>query len=156
MEKRSGALESQVINKKIMTEFTSDIKTLPYSDKKIYEVLSNMSNLEKVKDKISHEKAQDITFNEDSCTFSVNPVGEVSFSIIEREPPKTIKFKADQTPIDVNMWIQLKESGENETKMKITIRAELNPFLKPMISKPLKKGIDQIAEILAAVPYDEI
>jgi carbon monoxide dehydrogenase subunit G len=54
------------------------------------------------------------------------------------------------------MWIQLKASDENETKMKLTIKADLNPFLKPMVSKPLQSGLDKVAESLATLPYDEI
>lgn len=139
-----------------MTEFVSEIKTISYSQQVIYGVLSDLSNLEKVKDKIPHEKVQDFSFDTDSCSFSVNPVGEVRFSIIEREPFKTIKFTADKSPIEVNMWIQLVAVDENETKLKLTIKANLNPFLKPMLSKPLQDGLNKIADILAVIPYGEI
>jgi carbon monoxide dehydrogenase subunit G len=139
-----------------MTEFTSDIKILPYNQEKIYKVLSNMDNLERIKDKIPYDKINDFSFDRDSCSFSVSPVGKVKFSIIEREPVKTIKFAADQAPVDVNMWIQLLPVAESESKMKLTVKAKLNPFLKPMLSKPLQDGVNKIADILAAVPYDEI
>ncbi|MDL2224125.1 SRPBCC family protein [Bacteroidales bacterium OttesenSCG-928-M06] len=139
-----------------MTEFTSEVKTLPYKQEKIYEILSNLDNLEKVKEKIPHDKIQDFSFDQNSCSFSVNPIGQVRFSIIEKEPIKTIKFKADQAPIDVNIWIQLVALNTEETKMKLTVKAELNPFLKPMLSKPLQEGIDKIAEALTQIPYDKI
>jgi len=139
-----------------MTEFTSEIKTVPHNQKTIYEVLSNLENLEKIKDKIPSDKVNDFTFDQDSCSFSVNPVGSVKFSIVEREPIKTIKLVADQAPIDVNMWVQLVGVTENETKMKLTVKAKLNPFLKPMLSKPLQDGVNKIADILAVVPYNEL
>jgi hypothetical protein len=138
-----------------MTEFTSDIKILPYNQEKIYKILSNMDNLERIKDKIPYDKVNDFSFDQDSCSFSVNPVGKVKFSIVEREPVKTIKFAADQAPVEVNMWIQLFPVTENESKMKLTVKANLNPFLKPMLSRPLQDGINKIADILATVPYDE-
>jgi carbon monoxide dehydrogenase subunit G len=139
-----------------MTEFTSEIKTLPYNQEKVYNTLSRMDSLEKIKEQIPYDKITDFTFDRDSCSFSVNPVGTVKFSIIEREPLKTIKFAADQSPIDVNMWIQLLPVDETETKMKLTVKAELNPVLKPMFSKPLQEGINKIANILAAIPYNRI
>ncbi|MDR0681417.1 MAG: SRPBCC family protein [Dysgonamonadaceae bacterium] len=139
-----------------MTEFTSDIKILPYNQEKIYKVLSNMDNLERIKDKIPYEKVTDFSFDQDSCSFSVNPVGKVKFSIIERKPVNTIKFAADQAPVEVNMWIQLLPVAENESKMKLTVKANLNPFLKPMLSRPLQDGVNKIADILATVPYDEV
>jgi carbon monoxide dehydrogenase subunit G len=139
-----------------MTEFTSEIKTLPHSEQTVYEVLSDLNNLEKLKDKIPQDKIKDFSFDRDSCTFSVDPIGKVRFSIIDREPSKTIKFAAEQLPVEVNMWIQLKELNPGDTKMKLTVKANLNPFIKPMLSKPLQDGINKIADILAAVPYDEI
>jgi len=138
-----------------MTEFVSDIKTIPYGNRLVFETLSNMNNLEKLRHRIPSDKIEDFAFDNDSCTFSVHPVGKVHFSIVDREPHKTIKLTANQSSMEVFMWIQLKATGEQETKMKLTLRAEFNPFLKLMISQPLKEGINQIADILAAIPYDE-
>jgi carbon monoxide dehydrogenase subunit G len=132
-----------------MTEFTSEVKTILYPREKVYETLSNMSNLEKVKGKIPMEKMQDFSFDNVSCSFSINPVGKIRFSIIEREPLKTVKLSADQSPIEFTVWIQLKEMQENETKMKLTVQADLNPFLKSILSKPLQNEIDKIADLLA-------
>ena len=139
-----------------MTEFVSEIKTIPYRNHIIYETLSDLNNLEKLKDRIPPDKIENFTFDTDSCSFSVQPVGKVRFSVIDREPLKTIKLITDQSPVEVTVWIQLKETGEQETKMRLTIKADLNPFLKPMISKPLQEGINQIADILASVPYETL
>ena len=137
------------------TELTSEIKTIPYDQEIVYQVLSNLENLERIKDKISYDKIKDFTFDKDSCSFSAQPIGNVKISILERDAPKTIKFAADESPIEVNMWIQL-VAVEQETKMKLTIKADLNPFLKPMLSKPLQDGIDKIADVLAVIPYDQV
>ncbi|MDR0230679.1 MAG: SRPBCC family protein [Dysgonamonadaceae bacterium] len=136
-----------------MTEFVSEIKTIPHNEADIFEMLSDLSNLERMKDKIPQEKISDFTFDKDSCSFSVSPIGKIKFSIVEREPNKTIKFKADESPIDVTMWIQLKQVDENDTKLKLTLKAELNPFIKPMVSKPVQEGINKVADVLAAMPY---
>ena len=138
-----------------MTEFVSEIKTIPHFQEKVYTVLSDMNNLERIKDKIPQDKVEDFSFDKDSCSFSINPIGKVRISIVDREPSKTIKLTADQLPVEINMWVQLKESQENETKMKLTIKANLNPLLKPMLSKPLQEGIEKIATILSSIPYDE-
>jgi len=139
-----------------MTEFISDIKTIPYGNRIVYETLADLNNLEKIKNRIPSGKIEDFTFDSDSCSFSINPVGKVRFSIVDREPLKTIKFSAEQAPVDATMWIQLKETGEQETKMKLTIKAGLNPFIKPMISQPLQEGINQVADILAKIPYETL
>ncbi len=139
-----------------MTEFVSEIKTIPHSDADVYSVLSDLNNLELAKNIIPQDKVKDFTFDTDSCTVSVDPVGKIRFVVVEREPNKTIKFQAEQLPFGVTMWIQLVSINSAETKMKLTIKADLNPFLKPMVSKPLQAGLDKVAEGLAGLPYNDI
>jgi carbon monoxide dehydrogenase subunit G len=137
-----------------MADFTSEVKTIPHNDDKIFEMLSDMSNLERIKDRIPQDKIKDFTFDHDTCSFTVDPVGSVMFRIIEREPNKTIKFSTTNSPIPLLMWIQLKQVAEKDTKLKMTVRADLNPFLKPMVSKPLQEAINKISEIVARLPYE--
>ena len=139
-----------------MTEFVSDIKKIPYSDKIVFDVLSDLSKLEQMKDKLPTDKITDFTCDQDSCSFSVAPVGQVTFVVEDREPNKTIKFKSEQLPFEVNVWVQLVSKADNDTRMKITLRADLNPFIKPMVSKPMKEGVDKIAEVIASLPFDEL
>jgi len=139
-----------------MTEFVSEIKTIPYGNSIVYETLSDFNNLDKLKDRIPADKIENFTFDSDSCSFSVNPVGKIRFCIIDREPQKTIKLAADQLPVELTMWVQLKETAERETKMKLTIKADLNMFIKPMLSKPLQEGLNKIADVLAAIPYETL
>jgi len=139
-----------------MTEFISEIKTILCENRKIYETLADLNNLEKIKNRIPSDKIENFTFDSDSCAFSIQPVGKIRFSIIDREPLKTIKLAADQSPVAVTIWIQLKETGEKETRMKLTVKADLNPFVKPMLSKPLQDGVNQIAEMLAKIPYETL
>jgi hypothetical protein len=138
-----------------MTEFVSDIKSIPHGGREIFDALSDLTNLERLRDKISQEKIRDFSFDKDSCSFNMDPVGKIKLSIVDRDPNKTIKFKVDELPMDLSMWIQLKQVEEKDTKMKLTIKAELNPFLKPILSKPLQEGINKVAEILANIPYDK-
>ena len=136
-----------------MTEFVSEIKAIPFNEDRIFNMLSDLSNLEKVKDLIPQDKIQEFEFDKDSCSFSVTPVGKITFQIVEREPYKTVKFTTANSPIPLYLWIQLKQIEENDTRMKLTVRADLNPFLKQMVSKPLQDALDKISTILAALPY---
>ncbi len=137
-----------------MTEFISEVKTVPYNENEIFEKIADLTHLEKLKDQIPSDKIKDFSFDRDSCEFTVHPVGKVKFSIVERLPNNTIKLSADKSPIDVSMWIQLKQVEEGKTAMKLTVKAQLNPFLKPMLSKPFQDGVNKIADILAVIPYN--
>ena len=136
-----------------MTEFVSEIKAIPYNEDRIFNLLSDLSNLEKVRDRIPQDKIQEFEFDKDSCSIAVAPVGKITFQIVEREPNKMIKFATTNSPVPLFLWIQLKQVEENDTRMKLTVRAELNPLIKPMVSKPLQEAIDKISTVLASLPY---
>jgi len=38
--------------------------------------------------------------------------------------------------------------------MKLTIKAELNPFIKAMVSSHLQDGIEKIADVLQMIKYE--
>lgn len=136
-----------------MTEFVSEIKQISQNDERIYAMLSDLSNLERIKDRIPQDKIKDFEFDSDSCSFSVSPVGKITFQIVDREPCKTIKFQTTNSPVPLFLWIQLKQVQEMDTRMRLTVRAELNSFLKPMVSKPLQDALDKISTVLASLPY---
>ncbi len=136
-----------------MTQFESSVKVIPYNNEQVYAKLSDLTNIEKVKDKLPQDKVKDLQFDADSMSFSVPPVGMLTLRIIEREPDKCIKFETVNSPLPFNLWIQLVPVTEAECKMKLTIRAELNPFIKGMIQKPLEEGLEKMAEMLSKIPY---
>ena len=139
-----------------MTEFVSDIKTIPYSDADVYRVLSDLNKLELVKDSLPMDKIADFTFDTDSVSFRIDPVGSVKFVVIERKENKLVKLKSEAMPIDVCLWVQLVSSNPEETKLRLTARAELNVFVKPMVEKPMKEAVNKISDTLAALPYREL
>ena len=137
-----------------MTKFESSVRGLDASQEKVYNMLSNLENLERIRDRIPEDKADDIVFDNDSIAVRVNPVGMVKFKIIEREEPKTIKFEAEGSPVPVNFWIQILPVEENTSKIKLTIKADIPFFLKGMVQKPLEQGIEKIADILQMINYE--
>lgn len=137
-----------------MSKFESSIRQINYPQKVVYQGLSNLDNLSKVKDRIPEDKAQDLTFDNDSISIKVPPVGNISMRIVEREEPKTIKFETAESPLPFNFWIQLLPVTDMSCKMKLTLKADLNPFIKGMVSKPLQEGIEKIADVLQMIKYE--
>ncbi len=152
MEARPRSLEP--LNKQSMTEFTSEIKVIPHSRKVVYETLSDLNNLESKRADIPEDKITEFELTADSVSFSANPFGKLTIRIVEKEPDSSIKFAADGLPIEANLWINLNASGENETEMQALLVAELNPFIKGVVSKPLQKAVDKIADILSQMPFE--
>ena len=137
-----------------MSKFESSVKQIPYAQQSVYDKLSDLNNLEQVKNHIPDDKAGELEFTQDTISVNVPPVGKISMQIIEREEPKTIKFETVQSPMPFNLWIQLLPVTESTSKMKLTLKADINPFLKAMVSKPLQEGIEKIADMLAMANYE--
>lgn len=137
-----------------MSKFESTIRQINYPQEVVFHGLSNLDNLSKIQDRIPEDKANDLSFDNDSVSINVPPVGKITLKIIEREEPKTIKFETAESPLPFNFWIQLLPVTESSCKMKLTLKADLNPFIKGMVSKPLQEGIEKIADVLQMIKYE--
>lgn len=141
-----------------MAQYESNIKHIPYSQERVYNKLSDLSNLDSVKDRLDmlkeklDGKLEDMSFDTDSLTLKVQGFS-LTLRIIEREPMKCIKFEGEHTPIPLNLWIQILPESQDTAKMKVTIRAEVNMFMKAMVAKPLQEGVEKLADMLSIIPY---
>jgi carbon monoxide dehydrogenase subunit G len=77
----------------------------------------------------------------------------VTLRIIDREPSKCIKLEVAGSPMPVTIWIQIIPNGEEAAKMRVVAKAEVNFMLRSMIEKPLKDGLEKIAEALSMISY---
>lgn len=136
------------------TKFESSIRQISYPQQNVYNMLSDLSNLEKVKDRVPADKIQDFSFDSDTLSVKVAPVGAITMRIVDRDEPKCIKFETSESPMPFNFWIQILSVSESVCKMKLTIKSEVNPFLVSMIKKPLQEGLEKIADMLQMINYE--
>lgn len=136
-----------------MAKFESSIKQIPYPQKSVYDCISDLSNLERVRDRVPTDKIQDFQFDQDTVSISAAPVGEIKLHIIDRDEPKCVKFETVQSPVPFYLWIQVLPVNETSSKMKVTVDADIPFMLKGMVSGPIQEGVEKIAEALAMIPY---
>lgn len=136
-----------------MSKFESSIKQIPYPVEDVYRNISDLSNLEKVRDRIPEDKVKDFSFDSESVSVNVAPVGELKLRICEREENKCVKFETVQSPLPFNVWVQVLPVTETTSKMKVTVKADIPFMLKGMVSGPLQDGVEKIADALAMIPY---
>ncbi len=136
-----------------MTQFESDIKVAPHNQEKIFSFISNFNNF---KDLVPQDKIKDWESTEDTCRFKVDGIGEAGLKIIEKEPFKTVKFSTDgKVPFNFFLWVQLKEVADNDTRIKLTLKADLNPMMKMMVAKPINKFLNMLGDSIAGYHYEE-
>lgn len=142
------------------SKFESSVKMIEAPQQKVYETLSDLSRLEQMKDRlrdhVDSDKFDGFSFDHDTMTAQVPPVGSITLRIVDREEPKTIKFETEQSPMPFNFWIQLLPLSDTSCKMKLTIKASLNPFIKGMISKPLSEALEKMADTIAQINYNNL
>lgn len=137
-------------------KYESKIGQVAASDKAIFDVLSNLENLNKVRDLIPEDKVQELVISPDCIRMKVGGLAQkIAIRIVEKEEYKTIKFGADNIPMAVNVWIQLKQMAENDTRMRITLKADIPMMFRMMLDKKMQQGLDQAVDMLCQLPYND-
>ena len=138
------------------TKYESKIGQILHKDQQVYAVLSNLENLNRFTEMIPKDKVKELEISSDCIRIKVEGVAQkFAIRIVEKEENKTIKFGVDNLPMDVNMWIQLKSMGEQDTRIKLTIKADIPMMFRVMFEKKLQQGLDQAVDMLCQVPYDQ-
>jgi len=136
------------------SKYESKITSAPCSAQQIYRVLSNMQNLERVREFIPQDKVQEMDIEPDRVRLKVDGLAQkITIAIVDRIENDTIKFGAEGIPMDANFWIQMKEVSPTDTRLKLTVKADIPFMFKFMVEKKLQQGLDQAAEMLAQFPY---
>ncbi len=141
-----------------MTTYESEIKYINKNQEDVFAILSDLNNIEQLNklqnstqtiDNNISDYLQDVSFDSDSINFNVTGIGNIGLRIIEREPSKTIKFATENSPMNANAWIQLLPmSGQQQTKMKITLKVDLHMMVKMMLNDKLKKAVNKAADTI--------
>ena len=136
------------------TKYESKITSSPCSAEQIYRVISNLQNLERVREMIPQDKVQEMEIEPDRIRIKVDGLAQkITVAIVDRIENDTVKFGAEGIPMDANFWIQLKELAPNDTRIKLTVKADIPVMFRMMIGKKLQDGLDQAAQMLAQFPY---
>lgn len=136
-----------------MVKFESSIQTIKAPQDKAFEVLSDLHNIENHLSALPDDQVQLEKIESDAVFFKVENAGTFGLRIIDKEPYKTIKFESVSSPVPFNLWIQLKEVDPNDTKVKLTLKAEMSTMVKMMIGKHIKNFLEKLAEAIGAYDY---
>lgn len=137
------------------SKYESKITSAPCPAAQIYRVLSDMQSLERVKDLIPKDKIQEMEIEQDRVRIKVDGLAQkFTIAIVDRIENDTVKFGMEGIPMDANLWIQIKEVSPTDTRLKLTVKADIPFMFKMMVEKKLQTGLDQAADMLAQFPYN--
>ncbi len=146
-----------------ISKYVSNVKEINHNQQVVFDYLANFENLssylnsgliEKITEKVPQVKITDFESNRDACKFNITGLGVAEIKIVNREPFKTIKVESSGgLPLSFTFWIQLLPADGFQTKMRLTLHAEMSMMIKMMAGSKLEEGINQLADTLSRLPY---
>ncbi|MBR3455646.1 MAG: SRPBCC family protein [Bacteroidaceae bacterium] len=155
-----------------MAKYVSDVKQVGYPQESVYNKLSNLNNFGEIKDKVNNpayeerfngipadkigdvkKYIQSMEFTADDVSVDVPGFGKLSVRIVEREPMKCVKYESVNSPVGFRLWVQMLPVTEMTSKIRVTLDADLNFFIKQMLGSKIEKAVEKIADMLALMPY---
>ena len=64
-----------------------------------------------------------------------------------------MKYESVNSPVSFRLWVQMLPVSDLTSKLRVTLDADLNFFVKQMLGSKLEKGVEKIADMLAMMPY---
>ena len=136
-----------------MATIESTPREVKHPVEKVYGVLSDLGNIEKVKEKLPEEAAKTLSFTRDTVSVEAPMVGQVSLRVAERREPGLVVLKAENSPIPTTMSVSMDPMPGGGCKLVVAIDAQLNVFVRSMVEKPLREGVEKIADALQTIDY---
>ena len=146
-----------------LNKYRSDVKLINHNQQVVFNYLSNFKNLsgylnsgliEKITEKVPQIKITNFQSDQDSCKFNITGLGVAEIKIVKREPFSTIKVESSGgLPLSFIFWIQLIPVDQFQTKIRLTLHAEMSMMIKMMAGSKLEEGINQLADTLSKLPY---
>lgn len=146
-----------------MTTIKSEKTRINAPAQKVYEKLSNLENLKPLlervpKDQIPEDKREmfeNLNITADSINIPAGPVGSITLRVTDRMPYSLIQLTGEGSPVPLGMQLEIDPKGDDSCEVQVSINLEIPAMLKPMVSGPLKKIVDQFGTVLGAIPFND-
>lgn len=140
-----------------MQKFESKVKNIDKAQNVVYSCLADPQRIIGMiglnGDEDWRHYVKNLSADSDSVSFDMSELGTVRICFVEREEPKLIKMMVEGAPFALSLWIQLVKSGEDSCKIRLTIGADLNMFIRAMLEGRLRDAVDRLADLLSELPY---
>lgn len=145
-----------------MTTIKSDKTILDAPAQVVFEKLSNLENLKNLLEKVPVDKVpedkramfENLKITSDSIEIPGGPAGAITLKVRDKLAPSLIRLEGEGTPIPLSMQLEIEPKTEKSCEVQVSLSMQIPAMLKPMISGPVKKIVEQFAQMLRAIPFD--
>lgn len=154
-----------------MNTYESHIVQVKADAADIFAIASDMRNLDRVKHLIPGGMVQELETEKELVRLKLDGLGQkITFLIVDRIgkptaetddsdlPPATdftVKYGIDNPLVQGNIWIQTKQVAPGDSRLKLTMKAELPTMIAMMAGSKLQAAIDQAADLLSQMPFSQ-
>jgi len=115
-----------------MTKIEVEKREIKASTEQVFNYLADFNNYqEMMPDSVSNWES-----DVDQCSLQVSMVPKIQMKIVERVPTSVIKIKGSG-PFDFDLTVSIETIDANNCLTGMTFEADINPFMKMMIEKPM-------------------
>lgn len=139
-----------------MAEFTIISKTenTKAAIKELYGFLSDFKNFKSI---LPEDKVENFEYSADNCRFTIRGITALTVKLINKTPYSSIKFQSEGLA-KFNFILEAKFIGapENPGKCQIELFADMNPFIKTMVEKPLTALVNTMVQRLSQLEIKNV
>lgn len=145
-----------------MTTIKSEKTPINASAEAVYDKLSNLENLKKMfenipADKIPEDKREmfeSLKVTSDSIVIPTGMAGEITLRVADKLAPKLIRMEGEGAPVALSMQLAIEPDGADKCEIEVSMSMEVPAMIKPMITGPVKRAMNQFAQLLQTIPFN--
>lgn len=132
-----------------MTRIESKKTEVNNSQENIFNFLTDFNNFEKL---MPTDKVSEWTSNTNECSFTINGMATIGMRIIEKSPFSSIKIVSHgKNPFEFTLNVNIEAISADKSVAQLIFAADINPFLKMMVEKPLTNFFNMLADKLKEI-----
>ena len=128
-----------------MTEFKSNLVDVSKQAKSIFTFLDNFNNFEKLlPDQVTNWQS-----TKNNCSFTIQGMANLKLLKGSKTEFNYLSYNSEgKSPFELSLHFYLNNKSETNTDTQLIFKADLNPVLKMMASRPLQNLVNIIIEKL--------
>ncbi len=127
-----------------MTTYTSRTGNLSCSSVDVFEFVTDITNFKQF---IPDQNVEQLKIEKDRCSFYVPGIGEIRVSLAEKEPYSKVVYSGSAPGANYfNLILEITGEMRDKAVVKVTLNAEMNPFLRMMASKPVSRFLETLID----------
>lgn len=130
-----------------MTKIESKKSEIRATKEDVFNFLIDFNNYEVL---MPSDKVEKWTSDSETCTFAIKGLAKIGMKQVSNTPYSHIEIVSNgKNPFDFKLKVELTDTNNPQTtNAQMVFEADINPFIKMMVSKPLTAFFDSLVTSL--------